>query len=211
MGGLNDPAFVCLRKSGVRALARLSILMAAACAPAYADGSPVRVRGAVVSLDGSKLVVHAKDGKDVTISLKDKYAVLAVVKSSIADIKEGTFIGTATVAQPDGSLRAVEVVVFPDSLRGFGEGHYPWDLGPSSMMTNATVANAVKSVEGQTVTATYKGGEKKIDIPGECADRSGWSPPTRAISRQARLFLFLPRNKPTAHWSAARCCSARTA
>jgi hypothetical protein len=56
-------------------------------------------------------------------------------------------------------------VVFPDSLRGFGEGHYPWDLGPSSMMTNATVANAVKSVEGQTVTATYKGGEKKIDIP----------------------------------------------
>ena len=148
------------------ALGALAILMAAACAPAFADGSPVRVRGAVVSIDGSKLVVHAKDGKDVTISLKDKYAVLAVVKSSIADIKEGTFIGTATVAQPDGSLRAVEVVVFPDSLRGFGEGHYPWDLGPSSMMTNATVANAVKSVEGQTVTATYKGGEKKIDIPG---------------------------------------------
>ena len=148
------------------ALGALAILMAAACAPAFADGSPVRVRGAVVSIDGSKLVVHAKDGKDVTISLKDKYAVLAVVKSSIADIKEGTFIGTATVAQPDGSLRAVEVVVFPDSLRGFGEGHYPWDLGPSSMMTNATIANAVKSVEGQTVTATYKGGEKKIDIPG---------------------------------------------
>jgi hypothetical protein len=143
----------------------LVIPMALASALAYADGTPVRVRGSVVSLDGSKLVVHAKDGKDVTISLKDKYAALAVVKSSMADIKEGTFIGTATVAQPDGSLRALEVVVFPDSLRGFGEGHYPWDLGPSSMMTNATVANAVKSVEGQTVTANYKGGEKKIDIP----------------------------------------------
>jgi hypothetical protein len=112
-----------------------------------------------------KLVVHAKDGKDVTVSLKEKYAALAVVKSSMEDIKEGTFIGTATVAQPDGSLRAVEVVVFPESLRGFGEGHYPWDLGSSSMMTNATIANKVQGVDGETVTVNYKGGEKKITIP----------------------------------------------
>src|SRR6185437_16870516 len=134
-------------------------------APAWAEGTPVRVRGTVVSLDGSKLVVRAKDGKDVTVSLKDKYAALAVVKSSMADIKENTFIGTATVAQPDGSLRSLEVVVFPDSLRGFAEGHYPWDLGSSSMMTNATVANKVQGVDGETVTVTYKGGEKKITIP----------------------------------------------
>jgi hypothetical protein len=134
-------------------------------APVYADGTPVRVRGTVVSLDGSKLVVHAKDGKDVSVSLADNFAALAVVKSSMADIKEGTFIGTATVTQPDTTLRSVEVVVFPDSLRGTAEGHYPWDLGASSMMTNATVANAVKAVDGQTVTVTYKGGEKKIDIP----------------------------------------------
>jgi hypothetical protein len=135
--------------------------------PARADGTPVRVRGTVVSLDGPKLVVHPKFGKDVDISLKDNYAVLAVVKSSMADIKQGTFIGTATVAQPDSSLRSLEVVVFPDSLRGFGEGHYPWDLGSSSMMTNATVANAVQGVDGQTVTVTYKGGEKKISIPAD--------------------------------------------
>jgi len=125
----------------------------------------VRVRGTVVSLDGAKLVVHAKDGKDVTVSLKDKYAALAVVKSSMDDIKQGTFIGTATVAQPDGSLRALEVVVFPESLRGFGEGHYPWDLGPKSMMTNGSIGSLVQGVDGQTVTVTYKGGEKKIDIP----------------------------------------------
>lgn len=133
--------------------------------PVHAEGKPVRVRGSVVSLDGSKLVVHAKDGKDVSVSLADNFAVLAVVKSSMADIKQGTFIGTATVTQPDSSLRSLEVVVFPDNLRGFGEGHYPWDLGSSSMMTNATVANAVKGIDGQTVTVTYKGGEKKIDIP----------------------------------------------
>ena len=125
----------------------------------------MRVRGFVVSLDGSKLVVHAKDGSDVTVNLNDNFATLAVVKSSMADIKEGTFIGTATVTQPDSTLRSLEVVVFPENLRGFGEGHYPWDLGSKSMMTNATVANAVRGVDGQTVTVTYKGGEKKIDVP----------------------------------------------
>jgi len=147
------------------AIPALVLPLVLSAGPAWAEGTPVRVRGTVVSLDGSKLVVHAKDGKDVTVSLKDKYAALAVVKSSMDDIKQGTFIGTATVAQPDGSLRAAEVVVFPESLRGFGEGHYPWDLGPSSMMTNANIANKVQSTDGQTVTVTYKGGEKKITIP----------------------------------------------
>src|SRR6202049_2132300 len=134
---------------------RLAIAFAAivlVSASAFAQGTPVRVRGTVVSLDGSKLVVKAKDGKDVTVNLADNYAALAVVKSSMADIKEGTFIGTATVTQPGTTLRSLEVVVFPDSLRGPAEGHYPWALGSSSMMTNATVANAVKAVDGQTAT-----------------------------------------------------------
>src|SRR6202030_3645268 len=119
---------------------RLALAFAAmvlVSASAVAEGTPVRVRGTVVSLDGSKLVVKAKDGSDVTVNLADNYAALAVVKSSMADIKEGTFIGTATVTQPDSSLRSLEVVVFPDKMRGTGEGHYPWDLGSSSMMTNA--------------------------------------------------------------------------
>jgi hypothetical protein len=146
-------------------VAALVLPLGLSCTPARAAGDAVRVRGVVVSLDGSKLVVRSKDGKDVPVSLKDDFAVLAVVKSSMADIKQGTFIGTATVTQPDTSLRSVEVVVFPDKMRGTGEGHYPWDLGSSSMMTNATVANAVQGVDGQTVTVTYKGGEKKITIP----------------------------------------------
>src|SRR6516225_5187135 len=173
--------------------AGLLLLPSISCVPAWADGTPVRVRGTVVSLDGSKLVVHAKDGKDVTVSLKDKYAALAVVKSSMDDVKQGTFIGTATVAQPDGSLRALEVVVFPESLRGFGEGHYPWDLGPSSMMTNATIANKVQGVDGETVTVTYKGGEKKITIPANVpivavvpADKSEITP---------GVIVFIPTEK----------------
>jgi hypothetical protein len=147
------------------AFAAALIPMALVSASAFAQGSPVRVRGSVVSLEGTKLVVHAKDGKDITVTLNDNFAALAVVKSSMADIKEGTFIGTATVTQPDSTLRSMEVVVFPDKMRGTGEGHYPWDLGSNSMMTNATVSNAVKGVEGQTITVTYKGGEKKIEVP----------------------------------------------
>jgi hypothetical protein len=144
------------------ALAALTILGAA---PAGAAGDAVRVRGTLVSLDGSKLVVHGNDGKDVTITLKDDFATIAVVKSSIADIKQGAFIGTATTTQPDSTLKSVEVVVFPEAMRGVGEGHYPWDLGSHSMMTNATIASAVKGVDGQTVTVKYKGGEKQIAIP----------------------------------------------
>jgi hypothetical protein len=147
------------------AFAAALIPMALVSASAFADGTPVRVRGSVVSLEGTKLVVHAKDGKDITVNLNENFAALAVVKSSMADIKEGTFIGTATVTQPDSTLRSMEVVVFPDKMRGTGEGHYPWDLGSNSMMTNATVSNAVKGVEGQTITVTYKGGEKKIEVP----------------------------------------------
>src|ERR1700727_328298 len=148
------------------AVAAVLVPIAMSSGPVRADGEAVRVRGTVVSIEGPKLVVHAKDGTDVAIMLADKFRAIAVVKSSMADIKQGTFIGTATATQPDSTLRSLEVVVFPDSMRGTGEGHYSWDLGGSkSMMTNATVSNAVKGVDGQTITFTSKGGEKKTDVP----------------------------------------------
>jgi hypothetical protein len=150
--------------AGRKVLVLGALLMMTAGA-AYAETTPVRVRGTVVSLDGNKLVVHPKTGDNITVMLNDNFGAVAVVKASMADIKEGTFIGTATVTQPDSSLKSVEVVVFPDKMRGTGEGHYPWDLGGKSMMTNATVSNAVKGVDGQTITVAYKGGEKKIDVP----------------------------------------------
>ena len=134
---------------------------------ANAAGDPARVRGSFVSLEGSKLVVHGQDGKDVTVTMADKFGVVAVVKASMEDIKPGVFIGTATKDGADSTLRSVEVVVFPESMKGMGEGHYPWDLPGANKMTNATVSNDVKGVDGQTVTVTYKGGEKKIQIPAD--------------------------------------------
>ena len=146
-------------------LAALVLPLALGCAAATAD--PVRVRGSVVSLDGAKLVVRSKDGKDVPISLKDNYAALAAVKSSVADIKPGTFIGTATVTRPDSSMRSVEVVVFAESLRGTAEGHYPWDLGANSMMTNGSIGNAVQGVDARADRdgSPTRAVKKKIDIP----------------------------------------------
>lgn len=148
------------------AFAVATSLFALVAAPAHAADA-VRTRGTVVSIEGGKLVVHPKTGADVTIALAEKFVALAVVKSSMADIKPGTFIGTATMTKPDSTLRSMEVVVFPEGMKGTGEGHYPWDLPGSSMMTNATVTNAVKGVDGQTVTMAYKGGEKKIEIPAD--------------------------------------------
>jgi hypothetical protein len=140
------------------------VLLATLGAASAANAEPIRVRGAVVSLEGQKLVVHARDGKDVAIMLGDKFNTVGVVKASLADIKPGVFIGTASAPQPDGSLKGLEVLLFPEALRGAGEGHYPWDLQPKSMMTNATVSSAVKAVDGATLTLAYKGGEQKVTV-----------------------------------------------
>jgi hypothetical protein len=172
------------------AIAAILVPFALGSGPARADGEPARVRGTVVSLDGMKLIVHAKDGKDVPITLADKFYAIEVIKASMSDIKEGTFIGTATATQPDSTLRSLEVVVFPESLKGTAEGHYPWDLPGSNMMTNATVSNAVKGVDGQTVTVQYKGGEKKIDIPANVPVVA--LVPSSASDIQAGEAVFVP-------------------
>jgi hypothetical protein len=156
-----------MTKAKFYSAAAAAVLLAMTTGGGARAADVVRTRGTVVSLDGAKLVVHPKEGADVTINLAEKFAVLAVIKSSMAEIKPGVFIGTATMTKPDSTLRSMEVVVFPEGMKGTGEGHYPWDLPGSSAMTNATVTNAVKGVDGQTVTMAYKGGEKKVEIPAD--------------------------------------------
>jgi hypothetical protein len=145
-----------------------SVLLAA-LAGLFAGGAlaqtPVRVRGAVEALDGNTLKVKSRDGAAVAIKLADNYAVAAVVKTELAAIKPGAFIGTASMKQADGSLVALEVLVFPEAMRGTGEGHYPWDLQPESMMTNATVATLADNPKGREMTLTYKGESNKVVVP----------------------------------------------
>ena len=143
-------------------LGTVSSLVSAAEAQA-ADAT--RVRGTVVSLAGSTLTVKDRDGKTDAIALADGWKISGVAKASAADIKQGDFLGIASVSKADGGSGALEVVVFPAALKGTGEGDRDWDLQPNSRMTNGTVAD-VTEINGRTVTLTYDNGQKKqIAIP----------------------------------------------
>ena len=146
------------------ALGALTIIVSGDAALAQ---DTVRVRGAIESIDGSTYVIKARDGADLKVEQTDKAQIAAVVKASLTDIKQGLFVGVTAVPQSDGSLRAVEVHIFPEAMRGTGEGHYSWDLRPKSTMTNANVDQVVTAVDGQTLTLKYKDGEKRIFVPAE--------------------------------------------
>ena len=141
-----------------------------------------RVRGTIEKLDGSVLAVKTSDGQAVRIKLTDDARVVGVVKASMAEIKPGSFIGSAATPQADGSQKALEVHIFPEAMRGTGEGHRPYFI-PNSTMTNGTAGNAVKAVDGDAIMVSYKGGEKKILVPAgvpivryEMGDRSDLKP-----------------------------------
>lgn len=141
---------------------------AASSAPAAA--SPVvRVRGTVVFADADRLIVKERSGEVVSLARAPSMPVSEVYAIRLADIRQGSFIGSAAVPQPDGSQKALEVLVFPEAARGTGEGHFPWDLQPQSTMTNATVADLAAAPSnvpgGQRLRLTYKGGEKTLIVP----------------------------------------------
>jgi hypothetical protein len=147
---------------GVVGLAAL--LAAAGISPVHAaDGA--RVRGVVVALDGSMLKVKTREGDTSAVALKDGWKVTGLAKATVDDIKPGDFVGIASLPRAAGGDGAVAVLIFPAALKGTGEGSYPWDLKPDSTMTNATVANAVREVDGRMLTLSYRGQEKKIAIP----------------------------------------------
>jgi hypothetical protein len=138
-------------------------LVASGAALAQAP-QPVRIRATIDSVDASSLSLTTRTGDKVTVAIAPDTIVTALVPIKLQDIKPGSFIGTAAMPQPDGTQRALEVHVFPESMRGAGEGHRPFDLQPQSTMTNGTVGAVTGSV-GRTLTVTYKGGEKTIVVP----------------------------------------------
>ncbi|WP_424599842.1 hypothetical protein [Bradyrhizobium sp.] len=126
--------------------------------------SPSRVRGTIVSVDGDVLSVKSRSGEDVKLHMTGDMRMVGIIKISLSDIKLGSFVGTTTVPGPDGRHNAVEVHVFPEDMRGTGEGSRPYDLRPNSTMTNATVAETVAGNDGQTLMIKYKDGEKKVVV-----------------------------------------------
>jgi len=178
----------------IRGIAALLIAAVSAAALAQAPANPpVRVRGTVEKLDGQNLLVKARNGENVTIKLADNFVVMGITKGSLADVSTGKFIGTTTVGERDGALVALEVHIFPENMRGTGEGHYDWDLRPSSKMTNANVANVVSMGKDRILTVQYKGGEKKILVPQDAAivvftpvDRSELKPGAHIFANSQR-------------------------
>jgi hypothetical protein len=149
-----------------RSLVIAGLAMAYAAVPVLAQET-TRVRGTIEGMDGALYVVKTRDGEKVKVAVTDKPLFVAMVKASMADIKPGMFVGSTAMPGPDGSLRAVEVHIFPESMRGTGEGHRPWDLKPQATMTNANVEAAVAGVNGQILTMKYKDGEKTLVVTPE--------------------------------------------
>jgi hypothetical protein len=158
------------RRTLARSLARslgiisLASILAAPLAQAQ-DSPPVRIRGTIERVDGATSVIKARDGTELKVTVADNPQIAGIIKASLSDIKQNSFVGVTAMPQSDGSLNAVEVHIFPESMRGTGEGHYPWDLQPQSTMTNANVEQVVSAVDGRTLTLKYKDGEKKITVP----------------------------------------------
>jgi len=139
-------------------------ILAALCAVAIAQQTQ-RIRGTIETVDGNTLTLKSGDGATLKLTLVPPARIVAVVKASMADIEEGTFLGSAAMPQPDGSQKALEVHIFPEVMRGTGEGHRPYNI-PNSTMTNGTAGGAtVTGVDGGVMVVKYKGGEKKIVVP----------------------------------------------
>jgi len=144
-----------------RLFAALSFALVCAAWPASAQET-VRIRGIVERIEGPDYVVKNRDGAELKLTVTDNPLFVAIVPATMADIKPGMFVGSAGMMQADGTQKAIEVHIFPESMRGTGEGHYDWDLKPKSKMTNGNVEQTVAGVDGPMLSVEYKDGEKKL-------------------------------------------------
>jgi hypothetical protein len=187
-----------------RILVAAAMLAAVGVSSSSAQQPPtVRVRGTIEAVDGPMLTIKTRDGQDVKAKLADKAMIVAVVKASYADIKQGSFIGVTGMPQADGSQKCMEIHIFPEAMRGTGEGHRPWDLQPKSTMTNATV-DQVTAVGDHEIMLKYKEGEKKIAVGSDCpivtyapGDKAELKPGAKifinAATKEADGTLSVPR------------------
>ena len=173
-----------------------SLLFAALFAVAFASVASaqqpqtVRIRGTIEAVDGSLLSIKSRDGADMKVRMTDNVAVFGVVKTSLSEIKEGSYIGVSAMPEPDGTQKALAVHIFPENQRGAAEGFRPWDARTNSTMTNATVAQTVKGTDGQNITVKYKDGEKKVVVPPETPIVTFVASDKSEIKPGAKLIIF---------------------
>jgi hypothetical protein len=171
--------------------------------PALAQEA-MRVRGTIERINGSTLYVKTRDGTDLKINLAEKPTFTAIIPATLADLKPGTYVGSGAMPGPDGSLRAVEVHIFPEAMRGTGEGHRPWDGGAQATMTNANVETAVAGVDGHVLTLKYKDGEKKLLVTPETAIVT-YAPGDRAeVKPGTKIFIAAAQKQADGSLQATR-------
>jgi hypothetical protein len=183
------------RPSLIRPLFAVAMVAASTIyAIAQQPPSPSRVRGTIEAVEGDVLAVKSRSGEDVRLQMTSDIRIVGIVKIALSDIKVGSFIGTTTVPGPEGMQNAIEVHVFPENMRGTGEGSRPYDLRPNSSMTNATVAESVVGNDGHTLLIKYKDGEKKVLVSPETpvvtyvpADKSDLKPGAKVIAFMRKL------------------------
>ena len=174
-------------RSFVASLALVSVLASAAWAQ---QPPPVRIRGTIESVDGKTMSIKTREGTDVKVNMTDDITVIGIAKTSLSDIKQGSYIGVSAMPQPDGSQKALAVHIFPEAMRGAAEGFRAWDLRPNSTMTNATVAQTVASVDGQTIEVKYKDGEKKVVVPPDAPIVAFVTGEKSEIKPGAKIIIF---------------------
>jgi hypothetical protein len=165
---LNNPKLkgeVAMRAKSFVAGLVAAMLALPVAAQTPSGGAPMRIRGSVEALDGQTLRVKSRNGETLSVALAPNFTVLGVVAKTVADIKPGDYVASTSVKGPDGRLKAIEVHIFPENMRGVAEGQFAWDLVPEGIMTNATVAQITSAPEGQVVRVTYKGNEAEVTIP----------------------------------------------
>jgi len=173
-----------------------AFVVAATAALAQAPADTVRVRGTVQSVDGSMLTVKSRDGADLKIKLADNAVIRTVTGKTIADVKQGLFVGITAMPQPDGTQKAVEIHIFPEAARGTGEGHRPWDLTPGSTMTNANVDSEVAISDGKKLVLKYKDGDKTFIVPDNVKVVM-FAPGTPAdVKPGAKIFIVAAKKMP---------------
>jgi len=183
--------------------ALIALLALPAAAQNPPEGTPTRIRGSVEKLDGQTLTVKSREGAQLTIALAPNFTVSAVVKKNLTDIKAGDFVGAASTKGTDGKLHALEVLIFPEAMRGTGEGERPWDLTPDSLMTNATVSGITSAPQGQALKVTYKGGESEIIVAPNTPIVT-FAPGDASLLKPGAAIITAATKKPDGTLSASR-------
>jgi hypothetical protein len=171
--------------------------------PTAFDATSIRIRGTITELDGQTLTVHSRDGQQVMIGLAPNFTVLGVAKRSLGDIKAGDYVASTSIKGTDGRQHALEIRIFPEEMRGVGEGQRPTDLVPNSLMTNATVSGITEAPQGPALKVRYKGGEAAV-IVGPDTPIVTYVPGDASLLKPGAAIFCIAQKKPDGSLTAAR-------